>query len=68
MRLSADSSCSYHMCDPSGHSVCEKVADHYARLVDAIHALLDDPAPIPPGHRARLEAILAEDPDTSTTG
>lgn len=66
MRLADDGSCALHMCTQAGHTVCTKVAEHYGRLTAAVRALLDDPAPIPPGHRATLEAILAEHPDTST--
>ena len=67
MRLVDDGSCALHMCHQAGHTVCSKVADHYARLGDAVMALLEHPeAQIPAAQRAHLAAILAEHPDTST--
>lgn len=66
MRLADDGSCSYHLCDQNGHSVCRKVADHYARLTKAIQAAIMDGA-VTPDHAGVLLAILGEDPDTSTT-
>lgn len=68
LRLSKDGSCCYHQCDQNGHSVCDKVADHHAKLTRAVQALLLDARhAIPAEHLADLEAILAEDPDTSTS-
>jgi hypothetical protein len=67
MRLADDGSCSYHCCDQNGHSVCRKVADHYARLAREVRGAILDGAIQQPQADALL-AILAEDPDTSTTG
>lgn len=64
MQISDDTTCAYHMCDRTGHSVCHTVADHYQRLTDAITAAL----PLLPTETAEaLGLILAECPDTSTT-
>jgi hypothetical protein len=68
MRLSSDSTCSYHMCDQSGHSVCKVVYSHYARLVAALAVVLQSPdSEIPGAQGPTLRAILAENPGTSTT-
>ena len=68
MILSDDSTCSYHCCDQTGHSVCQKVGDHYRRLMTALSAILEHPDTVlPEGHGPALRAIMAEIPDTSTT-
>jgi hypothetical protein len=64
MQLSSDSTCNYHQCDQTGHSVCKKVYQHYNRLIAAIVPYL----PLLPDEEAdRIRAIIAENPDTSTT-
>lgn len=68
MRLSDDSTCSYHCCDQTGHSVCHAVGEWAERLQAEVRALLDHPdSVLPEGHGPALRAIIAEDPTTTTT-
>jgi hypothetical protein len=56
------------MCDQTGHSVCKTVYSYVTRLTDAVSDLLQHPdSEIPDGHGPALRAIMAENPDTSTT-